>query len=230
MTLVPRIVAIDGPAGAGKSTIAKLLAERLGFSLVDTGAIYRCTALLARRQATALNDDVQLERIIDSLRIEFRMVADTNRVFLGTAKEDVTEQIRTPENSMAASEVSARARVRARLLDVQRRLAAGAASGAVVEGRDIGTVVFPDAPHKFFLMASPQTRAQRRYDELSKQGVVTSLSDVLADQVARDKADSERTIAPLVPAADAIIVDSTGRTIDDVISEIARAIGMPSGR
>src|SRR4051812_40694718 len=160
----PFIIAIDGPAGAGKSTVSKILARRLGFSLVDTGAIYRCVALAAREQGVKLDDDAALERMLDGLRIGFKMEGKHNHVFLGG--RDVSDAIRTPENSLAASQVSSRPIVRAKLLDLQRRLALEAEEGAILEGRDIGTVVFPDADVKIFLDADPSIRARRRFEEL----------------------------------------------------------------
>ena len=165
----PTIVAIDGPAGAGKSTVARALAERLGFTLVDTGAIYRAVALSATRAGIPFDDDAGLMAIVDGLEVDFHLEDGLNHVLL--AGEDVTPLIRTPEISMGASTVSARPAVRTGLLELQRRLALETeAEGAVLEGRDIGTVVFPDADHKFFLTASAEIRARRRYDELTGPG------------------------------------------------------------
>jgi len=218
---VPAIIAIDGPAGAGKSTVARKLARRLGYSMVDTGAIYRAVALAAQRAGIAWDDDAGLGRLLASpgLPIAF---GDDDAVSLGG--EDVTAAIRTPEMSRGASVVSARPVVRQRLLDLQRSLGRAATRGAVLEGRDIGTVVFPDATVKFFLTAADEARARRRHAELAGKGHEVELSDVLEDQRRRDKDDTERAIAPLKPAADAIVVDTTGLDLDQVVDRCFRAV------
>lgn len=218
----PFIVAIDGPAGAGKSTVSKLLARRLNFSLVDTGAIYRCVALSAIRKGIMLDDDASLEALLGQLRISFQVVGEENRVFLDG--EDVSSEIREPEVSMGASKVSGRSVVRSGLLQLQRRLALDASIGAVLEGRDIGTVVFPDADMKFYLDAKPEVRARRRFEELFQKGVDSSLDSVLADQTQRDKADSERDVAPLRPADDANWVDSSSMPLSEVVKIIEKTI------
>jgi cytidylate kinase len=211
------IVAIDGPAGAGKSTVARQLARRLGFSMIDTGAIYRSVALAAQRDGIAWDDDRGLGELLDrGLRLAF----DGERVLL--AGEDVSEAIRTPEMSRGASVVSARPVVRQKLLQLQRDLGRTASRGAVLEGRDIGTVVFPDAQVKFFLTASDEARAGRRHAELVEKGVEVPLSEVLADQRRRDRDDSERAIAPLKAAPDAIRVDTTGLDLDQVVERCFR--------
>lgn len=216
------IVAIDGPAGAGKSTVSKLLARRLAFVLVDTGAIYRCVALLAIRGNVALDDDAKLESLLSGLNISFTVVGDELRVMLGN--EDVSSTIRTPTVSMAASKVSSRPAVRSGLLSLQRRLALNAERGAVLEGRDIGTVVFPDADLKFFLEAGPEARARRRYEELFQKGVETTLEGVLGDQTKRDRDDSTRAVAPLKAAPDAIHVDSTEMPVSEVVQYMEKVI------
>ncbi len=218
----PLIVAIDGPAGAGKSTVSKLLARRLGLSFVDTGALYRTVALSARRQGIAADDDQALGAVLGRIGISFKSTGDENRVFLDG--EDVSTQIRTPEISLLASAVSARAVVRDGLLGLQRRLALEAPLGAVLEGRDIGTVVFPDADLKFFLEASPDVRARRRYEELFQKGSDSSLDAVLADQIKRDKDDSSRAVAPLKPADDAVRVDTSGLPLSEVVQRLERVI------
>lgn len=218
MTMRPMIVAIDGPAGAGKSSVSKLLASRLGFSLVDTGAIYRCVALLARRGNVPFDDDAGLAHLLTTLLVTFQMVDDQNRVFLGS--EDVSDAIRTPENSLAASQVSSRPVVRAGLLELQRRLALTSPKGAVLEGRDIGTVVFPDADVKVFLSAAADVRAQRRHNELSQSGVEKPVEQVLVEQNHRDKEDSERAVAPLKAADDAVRIDSTSLPLAEVVQQI----------
>ena len=211
------IVAIDGPAGAGKSTVARQLARRLGFTIIDTGAIYRSVALAAQRAGIAWEDDTGLSRLLDAgLGLTFQ----GERVLL--RGEDVTEAIRTPEISRGASVVSARPVVRQKLLQLQRDLGRAAPRGAVLEGRDIGTVVFPDADVKFFLTASDEARAQRRHAELAEKGLSVPLPEVLADQRRRDKDDTERAIAPLRAAADAVVVDTTGFDLEQVVERCFR--------
>lgn len=222
----PFIVAIDGPAGAGKSTASRRVAARLGYAMVDTGAIYRAVALAATRAGIALDDDVGLGRILPAVEIRFAPAESPGggqRVLLGG--EDVSDEIRTPPMSLGASKVSARPVVRAGLLDLQRRLAlAPGNAGAVLEGRDIGTVVFPDADAKFFLTASPEERARRRHAELRTKGDPSSLEEVLADQLRRDRDDSERAVAPLRPARDAIVLDTSGIPLDAVVERIVQAV------
>ena len=218
---MPAIIAIDGPAGAGKSTVARKLARRLGYAMVDTGAIYRAVALAAKRAGIAWDDDAGLGRLLDppGLPIAF---GEKDAVLLDG--EDVTAAIRTPEMSRGASVVSARPVVRDRLLDLQRTLGRAAQRGAVLEGRDIGTVVFPDATVKFFLTAADEARARRRHAELAGKGHEVELSNVLEDQRRRDKDDTERAIAPLKPAPDAIVVDTTGLDLDQVVERCFRAV------
>ncbi|MFO0619369.1 MAG: (d)CMP kinase [Polyangiaceae bacterium] len=244
MSKRPRaLVAIDGPAGAGKSTVARLVAERMGFVLIDTGAIYRSVALAAVRAGLAFEDEAAVgelaERLAAERAIELvspqRKEEDDDRgpdswsrpnegsgVRVLLRGGDVSEAIRTPEMSLGASRVSAIPRVRAALLAMQRQ--AGEEGGVVLEGRDIGTVVFPDAEVKFFLTASVEERSQRRFAELERKGVSTTREATVADVIQRDKQDMERPIAPLKQAADAIRVDSTGRTIVDVVDEMVRRI------
>ena len=217
----PFIVAIDGPAGAGKSTASRRLAARLGFAMVDTGAIYRTVALAASRRGIAFDDDAALGVLLPALVIRFEPTpGGGQRVLLDG--EDVSVEIRTPPMSLGASAVSARPVVRAGLLDLQRRLATAPGNrGAVLEGRDIGTVVFPDADVKFFLTATPEERARRRHDELVAKGSLQTYEQVLADQLRRDRDDSERAIAPLRPAADAVVVDTSGLPLDAVVERLA---------
>jgi cytidylate kinase len=222
MSQRPFIVAIDGPAGAGKSTVSKVLARRLGFALVDTGAIYRCVALKARREGLAFDDDAKLGELLGRVHVSFQVVGEDNHVFLDG--EDVSGEIRTPENSMAASQVSSRPVVRAGLLSLQRRLALNASKGAILEGRDIGTVVFPDADAKFFLEADPDIRARRRFEELFQKGLERSLEDVLADQIKRDQDDASRAVAPLKPAEDALRIDSTSMPLSEVVQTLEQEI------
>jgi len=224
--LRPFIVAIDGPAGAGKSSASRLLAARLAFALVDTGAIYRTVALAASRAGIAFDDDARLGALLPSLAIRFEpphQPGGAQHVLLGG--EDVSQAIRTPPMSLGASAVSARPVVRAGLLELQRRLALSPENrGAVLEGRDIGTVVFPDADLKVFLTATEDCRARRRFVELQQKGDPSSYEEVLADQLRRDKNDSEREHAPLKPAADARLFDSSGVGLEQVVEELAREV------
>jgi cytidylate kinase len=222
----PFIVAIDGPAGAGKSTVSKMLAKRLGFALVDTGAIYRCVALTATRRGVRLDDDPALEQLLATVQLRFEFKGDENRVYLQgpNGEEDVSGAIRTPEISKAASAVSARPVVRAGLLELQRRLARSAAKGAILEGRDIGTVVFPDAQTKFFLTATSRQRAERRFKELQAKGDTTPFEQILADQNQRDRDDSTREVAPLRAAPDSVILDSTDFGLEEMVAKMERVV------
>ena len=219
----PLIVAIDGPAGAGKSSVSKILALRLGFTLVDTGAIYRCIALKAQRGGVAFDDLPGLQSLLDLVKVTFRMTEEKNHVFLDG--EDVSEAIRTSEISLAASKVSGQPVVRNALLELQRRLALSAEQGAILEGRDIGTVVFPDADIKVFLFADPSIRATRRFEELFQRGHEKPVGEVLADQNKRDKEDSEREVAPLKPATDAVKIDSTHLHLSEVVHQLEALVG-----
>ena len=214
------VVAIDGPAGAGKSTAARMLAERLSYDLLDTGAIYRTLALLASRQAIAWDDGPRVAALAVGLDIKFRLQEGTNHVFVNGS--DVSDEIRTSEISDGASRVSALPEVRTALLDLQRRL--GAAGGVVVEGRDIGTVVFPRAELKFYLTATVQERARRRTAELRAGGRTTDEHAVLLDIEARDLRDTTRAVAPLRAADDAIEIDSSGLTAVQVVERMSRLV------
>ncbi len=226
MSARPFIVAIDGPAGAGKSTVARELATRLGFAMVDTGAVYRAVALAASRAGVAFDDDAGLGELLPGLSIRFepgRPGEAAQRVFLASA--DVSEAIRSPAMSLGASAVSARPVVRAALLGLQRGLAtAPGHRGAVLEGRDIGTVVFPDADAKIFLTALPEVRARRRFEELAARGMPAPFEEILADQRKRDRDDAEREAAPLRVAADALELDTSGLTRDEVIERLAAEV------
>lgn len=215
------IVAIDGPAGAGKSTVAKRVAQALGYVLVDTGALYRTIALAATRRQIGFDEMDRVgelaERLAETSAVRLRNDAEgVARVEL--EGEDVSGFIRTPEISQGASKVSAIPRVRAALLEMQR--AAGRAGGVVLEGRDIGSVVFPEAEVKVFLTASVDERAKRRLAELVRAGTATDIEAVKGEVIERDRRDSTRPIAPLVQAKDATVVDSSSLGIDEVVDAI----------
>jgi cytidylate kinase len=214
------VVAIDGPAGAGKSTAARMLAARLGYELLDTGAIYRVMALLAKRRGVAWEDGPGVAGLAADLDLAFRLDGPSNRVFANGV--EVTAEIRTPEISDGASRVSALPEVRAALLGVQRRL--GARGGVVVEGRDIGTVVFPDAAAKFFLTATTDERARRRVAELAANGRPADLGRTRDELTARDHRDATRAVAPLRKADDAIEIDSSTLSPDEVVDRMAEVV------
>ncbi|MBI5479793.1 MAG: (d)CMP kinase [Deltaproteobacteria bacterium] len=210
------VVAIDGPAGSGKSTAARRLAQRLGYTMLDTGAIYRAVALIARERGVSWDDEAGLAGVAGGLEVRFAFEGDVNRVFLGA--REVSAEIRTPDMNEGASRVSRHPAVRAALLDLQRRLAA--AGGVVAEGRDVGSVVFPRAEAKFFLSASPEVRARRRFDELRAAGHEVAFAEVLQDQVERDRRDSTRATAPLCQAEDALEIDSSALGPDEVVARM----------
>ncbi len=212
LSLKKLIITIDGPAGAGKTTVSRILARRLGYNYIDTGALYRGVALAAISADLYHDDDQGLEKLCRSIKLEFIKEEKGLRLFLNG--EDITDRIRTPEITMFASAVSARPVIRSFLLDLQRDL--GKNKMVVFEGRDMGTVVFPEADVKFYLDASDKARAMRRYIETRKESSQT-LNEVSEDMKRRDKNDSSRNIAPLKPAEDAIIVDSTDISAQDVI-------------
>jgi cytidylate kinase len=206
------LIAIDGPSGVGKSTTARRVAGRLGWQYLDTGAMYRAVALALLRAGLSLDDREGLERLLAGLRL----TQEGTRIFLGG--EDVSEAIRSPEVTRHVTPVSADARVREVLVDQQRRI--GASGRWVVDGRDIGTVVFTDACCKVFLTASPEARARRRFLELQAKGQSPVLAEVLADLERRDQADSTRAASPLRKADDAVELDSSDLTLDQVVDWI----------
>ncbi len=217
------IVAIDGPAGAGKSTVARQLADALGYVLVDTGATYRAVALAAQRAGLSFTDGEKVTALAEKLARDGAIVfgRDERGVRTRLGGEDVSEAIRTPDIAMGASTVSAHPGVRAALLELQRQ--AGRNGGVVLEGRDIGTVVFPDAEAKFFLTAQAEIRAARRHEELvARDGAAAAtLEETLADVHKRDEQDSNRAVAPLRQADDAVLVDSSYLTIEETVSRMA---------
>ena len=213
-------IAIDGPAGAGKSTIAKKVAKELSFIYVDTGALYRAIGLFALKNGVDLCQQNQVEQMLSNVQIELVFLEGEQHVFLcGT---DVSQEIRTPEVSMAASQVSAILAVRDFLFDLQRDMAKK--HSVIMDGRDIGTVVLPHAQVKIFLTASPEERARRRFEELKQKGSQSSYEEVLKDLKQRDYQDSHREIAPLRPAEDAIEVDTTGLSLQQSVDRIIMLI------
>jgi len=217
------VVTIDGPSGAGKTTVSKRLAEATGWIRVDTGAMYRAVALAARSKAVPWSDPVRLGAVARGLDLSFRTVAGGTRVFL--SGEDVTEAIRTPEISMGSSAASAHGPVREALVAKQREMARE--GGVVLEGRDTGTVVFPDAEVKFFLDAAAAVRARRRYLENSPPGA-QPFEEVLRDVLRRDVQDSTREHSPLRVADGAAYIDTTTMTVDEVVGEMLRRLpGVP---
>ena len=214
-------IAIDGPSGAGKSTLAKMAAERLGYTYVDTGALYRCIGLYMLRAGICCKD---LDAVCQSIKdINIDLLYDDNgyqKMLLNGV--DVTAEIRTPQVSMAASEVSAFPEVRSFLLDLQRDIANK--YSVIMDGRDIGTVVLPDADVKIFLTASAKVRAERRYEELLAKGLDVAYSDVLKDIIKRDQQDSDREISPLKPAPDSVLLDTTEYTLSESLERIIQLI------
>ena len=214
-------IAIDGPAGAGKSSIAKLAAKKLGIVYVDTGAMYRAIGLATIRQGIDPDKDIEkVEKILPQIEVEIAHSQNGQVVYLNG--EDVSSEIRLPEVSVAASDVSRIPSVRAKLLELQRGLASK--TDVIMDGRDIGTVVLPDAELKIFLTASVEERAKRRYKELLEKGVDCNFEEVKKDMEYRDKNDSEREIAPLKPAIDSVLVDTTNNDFDESVEIIMNII------
>ena len=211
-TLGP-VIAIDGPSGAGKSTIARLLARRLGYTYIDTGAMYRAVGWKAAKDAVDPGNEEALAALCERIEVSIEHDTEGQRVFVNGS--DVTGEIRTPEMGMLASAVSRSPAVRARLLTLQRRL--GERGGVVMDGRDIGTVVFPNAEVKFFLDASAEERGRRRFRELKEKGLNVDLATITEEIRQRDRQDSGRAIAPLRQAADATYLDSSNLTIEQVV-------------
>jgi len=213
-------IAIDGPSGSGKSTLAKNIAKKLGLVYVDTGALYRTVGLFAKRNGIPLDEASRVTRLLPEANISIRYTEEGQRVILNG--EDVSDLIRTPEMSMYASAVSAVSTVRTFLLEIQKRMAAE--GGVVMDGRDIGTVIMPDADVKLFVEASPKARAHRRFEELRAKGDTSTEKEVLEDIVKRDSNDKNRAIAPAVPADDAIFIDNSEMTPEDTLAHALNII------
>lgn len=213
-------IAIDGPAGAGKSSVAKAVAQKLGFIYVDTGALYRSIGVNALRSNIETDNAQAVTEMLPSVNVELKYVDGAQRVILNG--DDVSEAIRMPEASMAASNVSAIPAVREFLLDLQRNMAA--TNNVIMDGRDIGTVILPNAQFKFFLTASAEVRADRRFKELTEKGLTVDYKALLDEIIQRDYNDSHRATAPLKQADDAILIDSSNMTIDEVITFITDRI------
>lgn len=218
-------IAIDGPAGAGKSTVAKAVARTMGFVYIDTGAMYRAIGLGAVRRGIDASDAKAVEKILDELTVTMKHGPQGQMIFLNG--EDVSEAIRMPEISVAASLVAVIPAVRLKLVELQRTLAEE--TDVIMDGRDIGTYVLPNAQLKVFLTASPEARARRRYDELKEKGVQTTFEEVYQDMLFRDKNDSSRAFAPLRPAEDSVLVDSTEWTLQETIDQITDMVRQMTG-
>ncbi len=219
----PLIVTIDGPSGSGKSTISRLLAHRLKATYLDTGAMYRAVGLAAQRQGLDLDDQEAVAGLLEALDLDLSPGEEDTRVLLNG--EDVSLAIRTPEMGMMASRVSAIGVVRQRLTRLQRELAKN--QPVVAEGRDTGTVVFPQAAHKFYLVATPEERARRRTAQLAEKGIAADYQDILGQIVERDRQDSTRPLAPLQPASEAVRIDSSVLSIDQVVDLMLATINHP---
>ncbi len=213
-------IAIDGPAGAGKGTIAKLLAKKLGYVYIDTGAMYRATGLYYSKQNIDFSDENKINELIDNVDIKMTYDAGILKVYLNS--EDVTEEIRTEEASRGASKVSVFPKVREKMVKLQQQMAESL--NVIMEGRDIGTVVLPNATLKIFLTASVEVRAERRYKEQIEKGMDVTLEAIKKDIEERDYRDSHRETSPLKQAHDAIVVDSSNMTIDEVVESILKLI------
>ena len=218
-------IAIDGPGGAGKSTVAKALAKKLGIVYVDTGALYRTVGVAAMSRDLNTKDASALEALLPEIEIDVRFENGVQNVYLNG--ENLGDRIRTPEASMAASNVSAIPAVRAFLLDTQRQIAAR--NHVVMDGRDIGTVILPEAPVKVFMTASPEARARRRTIELQEKGMTVCYEDVLREMNERDAQDSGRAIAPAVPAEDAVLLDNSDLDIEGSVNAVIEIIRQKLG-
>ena len=219
-------VAIDGPSGAGKSTVARSLARRLGFVYIDTGAMYRSVALRVKERGISPEDKLALNQLALSLRIQFVTKGEETHVFC--EGEDVTEAIRNPGISRLASSISKQRGVREALVRMQREM--GKEGDVILEGRDIGTVVFPDADVKFYLDANPEERARRRYDEMVEKGIKMDFKETQEELLQRDHNDMHRAHSPLKRAEDAVLIDSTHRSVEEVVEEMVRLVFLAKER
>ncbi len=223
------VITIDGPAGVGKSTVSRRVAAATGFAYLDTGAMYRAVGLYLERHAVNLENKKEIATAMKSLNLQLIPAKnDDGDVGVAINGEDVSESIRTPEMAMVASRVSAVPEIRDILTEIQRGY--GKKGGIVAEGRDTGTVVFPDAKHKFFLDAKPEERARRRVEQLQKKGITSSLQQILDLTLERDKNDRNRSVAPLKQADDALFIDTTVISLETVVSRILREIAEKDGR
>lgn len=216
------IIAIDGPSGAGKSTLGKMLAKQFGLLYLDTGAMYRAVALAALKSGTNLNEAAELERIAKTADIDLVGDPDSLKVMLNG--EDVTAEIRTPDTAQAASVVSTISQVRKIMVDHQREIGSKAPNGCVLEGRDIGSVVFPNADFKFFLTAKPEARARRRFEEDKAKGRVTDYEKTLAEINERDERDVSRGDSPLMISRDAIVIDTSDLELNEVFEQMVTKV------
>lgn len=212
------VITIDGPSGAGKGTIARLLADKLGWQLLDSGAIYRVLALAAIHHNVALDNEDALTPLAGHLDVRFVSDNEAGTIKVVLEGEDVTREIRSEKIGNSASKVAAFPRVREALLRRQRAFLSE--EGLIADGRDMGTIVFPQAPVKFFLTASAEERAQRRFIQLQEKGFDANIQSLLSEITERDERDRNRTVAPLVPAEDALVIDSTGLSIDKVLEKV----------
>lgn len=221
MSLLPVVITIDGPSGAGKGTLSQMLAAHTGYHLLDSGALYRLVALAALNSGADLNDEQQIARIASTLDVIFQVEGNNTRILL--AGFDVTSAIRQESVSMCASQIAAYPAVRAALLERQREFAIS--PGLIADGRDMGTTVFPAAQIKIFLTASAEARAERRYQQLVAKGELVDMASLVKDIRERDERDSNRAVSPLRPAEDAIVIDSTSMSIDQVFTKMLTLIG-----